>query len=146
MSKVIVVPVDGSEHSGKALQTACEMVAGMRARLHVVHVPQATHEDRALMLGGAAILAHASDEELEQAGREVLAAARAVAVENGCDEIQTELLSGDPAKAIVEEAERVRADMIVMGSRGLSDLAGLVFGSVSHKVMHMAPCTCMAVR
>ncbi len=50
--------------------------------------------------------------------------------------------SGDPAHVIVRFAEVKKADFSVMGSRGLSDLGGLVFGSVPHKVSHLAPCTC----
>jgi len=42
--------------------------------------------------------------------------------------------------------KEAHSDMIVMGSRGLSDLAGLLVGSVSHKVTNMAPCTCITVR
>ena len=36
--------------------------------------------------------------------------------------------------------------MIFLGSRGLDDMVGLMMGSVSHKVMHLAPCTCVAVK
>ena len=36
--------------------------------------------------------------------------------------------------------------MIFLGSRGLGDVGGLLMGSVSHKVMHLAPCTCVAVK
>ena len=52
---------------------------------------------------------------------------------------------GDPAPAILDHAREVGADMIVLGSRGLGDLKGLVMGSVSHKVACLAPCTCVAV-
>jgi len=45
-----------------------------------------------------------------------------------------------------KKALEFAADMIVMGSRGVSDLKGLVMGSVSHKVMQLAPCTCVSVR
>ena len=36
--------------------------------------------------------------------------------------------------------------MVFLGSRGLGDAKGLLLGSVSHKVMHLAPCTCVAVK
>ncbi len=56
------------------------------------------------------------------------------------------VLDGDPAERILEYAERESADCIVMGSRGLSDVRGLVLGSVSHKVSNRAVCTCIAVK
>ena len=57
-----------------------------------------------------------------------------------------EVVGGRPADTIVAAAERDKADMIVMGSRGFSDLKGLLLGSVSHKVSHLAPCTCVTVK
>ena len=52
---------------------------------------------------------------------------------------------GSPADVILEEAARVGVDAIVMGSRGLSDIKGLLVGSVSHKVLHAAKCTVVTV-
>ncbi|HUO45666.1 MAG TPA: universal stress protein [Acidimicrobiia bacterium] len=54
--------------------------------------------------------------------------------------------SGDPAATIVRLAKEVGADLIVMGSRGLGSVAGLLLGSVSHKVGHAAPCAVLTVR
>ena len=53
---------------------------------------------------------------------------------------------GDPAAAILEVAKGRKADLIVMGSRGLGDLQGLLLGSVSHKVGHLADRTCITVK
>ena len=53
---------------------------------------------------------------------------------------------GDPAKCILAAIDEESADFVVMGSRGLSDLKGLLMGSVSHKVSHLAPCTCVTVK
>jgi len=53
---------------------------------------------------------------------------------------------GDPAKRIIECAEKENADTIVMGARGLSDIEGLLLGSVSHKIAHLASCTVITVR
>ena len=47
---------------------------------------------------------------------------------------------------ILAAAEHENADMIVMGSRGMGDLKGLFVGSVSNKVSHLAPCTCVTVK
>ena len=51
----------------------------------------------------------------------------------------------DPARAILAAAERLGADLIVMGSRGMSDLKGRLVGSVSHKVLHLASQPCLIV-
>jgi nucleotide-binding universal stress UspA family protein len=54
---------------------------------------------------------------------------------------------GDPpAKLILDEAASFQADLIVMGSRGLSDWSGLLLGSVTHKVMHLATCPVLVAR
>ncbi len=146
MNKNILMPVDGSEHSRKALEFACELAAGFSGKVHIVHVAQALHQDKTLVLGGAAVTIRASPEELEKVGRKVLDAAKKVAAEHGCGDVEAELLVGDPAKMILKAAADRKADMIVMGSRGLSDFAGLMFGSVSSKVNQLAPCTCVSVR
>ena len=75
----------------------------------------------------------------------VLAPAKERLSKAGIKAIRLAIESGDPAQAIVRFAEVKKADFIVMGSRGLSDLGGLVYGSVSHKVGHLAPCTCVTV-
>ena len=54
--------------------------------------------------------------------------------------------SGDAAAAILEVAEEEKADLIVIGSRGLGRLKSLLMGSVSQKVAQLAGCTCMTVR
>ncbi len=68
--------------------------------------------------------------------------ARAQAVPN----VRTVAREGDPASAILAVAKDAGADLIVMGRRGLGDLAGLLLGSVSHKVTHLAECACLTVR
>lgn len=56
-----------------------------------------------------------------------------------------DLAWGSAARTIVDEAGRLGADAIVMGSRGPSDLAGLVLGRVSHRVLHTAACRVITV-
>ncbi len=62
------------------------------------------------------------------------------------ERINTVIEAGDPAKCIIDVQQRVGADLIVMGSRGLGDLRGLVLGSVSHKLAHLAECACLTVK
>lgn len=146
MAKRLLVPVDGSEQSRKALEFACELARAMGHTLHLIHVAQSLPQDRVMVLGGAHVTIHASRQDLEQAGKDVLDACRKLAEQHGITDLETEVVAGDPAGRIVEAAGRLEADMVVMGSRGLGDLKGLVLGSVSHKVNHLAPCTCITVR
>jgi len=61
-------------------------------------------------------------------------------------EIHTEIIEGDIASAIIDVAATRNSDVIVMGSRGLGRLAGLVLGSTSQKVVAHAPCPVLIVR
>lgn len=142
----LLVAVDGSEHSQKALEFACELARRFEAELTILHVPQGTVEDRTLVLGGAAVSMHATENEIAAAGHAVLEAALAIARDHGVAAVRGELAAGDPAPRILETAERLGVDTIVLGSRGLGDLSGLVLGSVSHKVAHEAPVSCITVR
>jgi len=146
MSKTILVPVDGSQNSKKALEFACEYATKFDGAIHLVHVAQPLHNEKTLVLGGAAVTVHASRDELEAAGKQVIDAGKEVAGKHGCKNVTTEVEGGDPAQVIVKAAKSKNADMIVMGTRGLSNLTELLMGSVSNKVTHLAPCTVVTVR
>ncbi|MBS63498.1 universal stress protein [Salinisphaera sp.] len=146
MFDTILVAVDGSEHSKRAIEIAADMGHRYASTVHVVHIPQHTGHEKTLALGGAAITLQPSQAELEAAGQSVVSAARDLLEAAGCQKIETEIMGGDPAQQIVSAAKRVKADLIVMGRRGLSEFTGLVIGSTSHKVAHLAPCACLTTR
>ena len=146
MIKRILVPVDGSEGSKKALELACVLGKKQESGLHVLHVAQPPPGKRVLVLGSAAVTVEATPEMLKEAGKQVVSSAEGIAREQGFDRISASVVGGDPAARIIEYAKSKNIDMIVMGTRGLSDLTGLLMGSVSHKVTHLAPCTCVTVR
>lgn len=146
MIEKILVPVDGSEHSKKALELACELGKKQGSSLHVLHVAQPPPGKRVLVLGAAAVTVEADQEELEKSGKKVVSAAEDIARGHGFDKVAVSVVGGDPAAGIIDYAKSKKIDMIVMGSRGLGDLSGLLVGSVSHKVSHLAPCTCVTVR
>ena len=56
------------------------------------------------------------------------------------------ILDGDPAKNILETAQDKEADLIVIGTRGLGTLKGLLMGSVSQKVAQLSKCPCITVK
>ena len=60
--------------------------------------------------------------------------------------VEVRVLDGRPATGIVSEAERIEADLIVMGARGLSAVRRLLLGSVSSEVVDHAPCPVLVVR
>jgi nucleotide-binding universal stress UspA family protein len=79
-------------------------------------------------------------------GERLLEDARTRARGQAVPSVRSVLREGDPAAAILNVAREEKADIIVMGRRGLGDLAGLLLGSVSHKVTHLAECACLTVK
>jgi nucleotide-binding universal stress UspA family protein len=79
-------------------------------------------------------------------GNAIVDKAKDIAKQHGAIKINRVITNGDPADIILNTAKDRHADLIVMGTRGLSDLKGLFVGSVSHKVSHLADCTCITVR
>jgi nucleotide-binding universal stress UspA family protein len=88
---------------------------------------------------------HAPQEELQRVAKHLMEVAVEHAGRQGCKQVTTEIVSGDPAERILHAAEEIEADAIVMGSRGLGDLSGILKGSVSHKVNYLSRCTCITV-
>ncbi len=146
MIKNILTPVDGSKHSKKALEFACDLANKYGAKLHLLYVVQGAPVERTMVMGSAHVTFEANHDELKHMGQAVIDAATQIAKENGATITKATLESGPPAQHILGYANSNDIDMIIMGSRGLSDLAGLMMGSVSHKVTHLADCNCITVR
>ena len=147
MIKRLLVPIDGSEHSKKALEFACALCSRFEAELSVLHVVKnEAAEPSVMVLGVAHVTVPASPEDIDKAGRPVVDAACEFARTQGCEVARSAVTPGPPAKEILTYAKDNDVDTIVMGSRGLSDMAGMLLGSVSHKVSHLADCTCIVVR
>jgi len=174
MIDTILVPVDGSAVSRKAVDFASELAARYDARIILLHIllrqnlAEGLHglseiERRSggglealgkalgdLPLKKAMASARGGDsvprEVLDFIAREVVGYAEKVARSKGVVNIKTVVEDGDPAKRILETAEKENADTIIMGARGLSDVEGILLGSVSHKISHLASCTVITVR
>jgi nucleotide-binding universal stress UspA family protein len=140
----IVVGTDGSETAVKAVRLAIEMAEVHRSRLHVVTayeavLPALSKEERDA-LGELAWMA-SPGELAERLAREAAEVAAATGIE-----VETHVHSGDAAQALIEVAEAQRADLIVVGNKGLSSPARFLLGSVPSKVVHHAPCHVLVVR
>lgn len=82
----------------------------------------------------------------EATGNRLLNQSCSRAHEKGVQKVQSMLEDGDPAPTILRLAKEFGVGMIFLGSRGLGDARGLLMGSVSHKVAHLAECTCVTVK
>jgi nucleotide-binding universal stress UspA family protein len=174
MINTIVVPTDGSEHADRAVEMAGEIAARFGARVVILHAllhHTSTTDLKAIaeQVGVADAVVNKID-ELEKAMFEVAAAdygpvtipvppailrqvgdriagkARQAIEAKGVDKVATQVVDGSPAENIIAAAEHEKADLIVMGRRGLGNIAGMLMGSVSHKVSHLANCACLTVR
>ena len=85
-------------------------------------------------------------ELLEPIGIQILSDVTAAAKKHGVKEPTTVLWGGEPSQAILELADREHADLIVLGTRGLGEVEGLLVGSVSSKVTAHASCAVTLVR
>ncbi|HZJ52432.1 MAG TPA: universal stress protein [Actinomycetota bacterium] len=137
MFRKILVPVDGSEHSDKALSLVEELASKFDSEVLVFHV-----REKWVGRGGP------WDVDLTEEDVDMAAEAAQRLAGKGV-KVQSErqpAMYGHAAHRIVQAADDNRADAIVMGSRGLSDWSGLLVGSVTHKVLHMATCPVVVVR
>jgi len=146
MIESILVPVDGSEHSKKALDFACQLALKFNADLSLLYVAEANDSDQYLFMGSARVVVPGSSENAQETGQSVIDAATEIANQQGCEIKNKVVTFGSTAKMILEYADNHAIDTIVLGSRGLGNVGGMLLGSVSHKVSHLTKCTCITVR
>lgn len=159
----ILVPVDGSEHAMKALHIACDLAEKYTGRLVLLHVlgkGKEAHDLLALKAANAfgpqlksilekanaGKLGPAPEKILMMAGEKILEHAVAKARRLDIEVITLPIASGDPADTIIATQKKIKANTIVMGSRGIAGSKEASFGSVSQKVFNQAPCTCLSVK
>jgi nucleotide-binding universal stress UspA family protein len=150
MIQTVLVPTDGSEHADKAVAFAADLAQKYGARIVLLHVMTDVGTGRVPdELRGLQRLEHVdvTERDIRQAAvNELLRTAEKTARAHGAEAVETVVLEGRPASGILDCARERGVDLIVMGSRGVGDLKGLLMGSTSHKVAHLAECTCVSVR
>ena len=135
----VLVAVDHSEVSDRALDAARDLAQLSEGEVWVLHM----REREVAVKTGVSL----SDESMDEAGAAVAAAVdklTAAGVKAHGDVGTT--LFGYAARNIVNDAKEHDVDVIVMGSRGRGDLAGLILGSTAHKVIHLADRPVLIVR
>ncbi|PSL20676.1 universal stress protein [Shimia abyssi] len=147
MFKTIVVGLDGSETSDRAMRVACDLAKTYDATLHLVHSPQP--QTVAFATGAIAgyhmVTTMPSEKVVRAAAEKVMDAAREIARDVGVTVGETRTDRGDPVAQIIDCAEGLDADLIVTGRRGLGSLGALVQGSTSLGVSHKAHCACLSI-
>ncbi|HEU5106168.1 MAG TPA: universal stress protein [Solirubrobacterales bacterium] len=141
----IVVGTDGSETAAQAVGQAIELAKAFNARLSIVsaYSPASSRRVKGELSEAPA------DVQYEIGPREdvilILDAAAAEAKAAGI-EVQTHPVEGDPADAILNVAEETKADLIVVGNKGMTGARRYLLGSVPNNVSHHAPCSVIIVR
>ncbi|MDP1547196.1 MAG: universal stress protein [Anaerolineales bacterium] len=140
MFERILLSVDGSEHALRAAHTAADLARIVKPQeLYVVVV----YDPIPMYLGEPNMQIAISSRKGE--AEKILETAVQEVGEVPCP-IHPGILEGSPAEAIIEVAKTSECDLIVMGSRGLGQLAGLLLGSTSQKVVAHARCPVLIVR
>ena len=140
MFEKILLAADGSDHALHATQIAAELARNPNAKeLRVV-----VAYDMIPPYFGEPNMQIAIDARMEEAKTVLQKTIEAIG-KVPC-EIHTELIEGSAAEAIIDVATTRKSNVIVMGSRGLGKLAGLLLGSTSQKVVSHAPCPVLITR
>jgi nucleotide-binding universal stress UspA family protein len=143
--KRIVVGTDGSETAAQAVRQAIELAKMNGATLSIVSAYQKAPGRRVEAEQAAA----PADVQYEIGPREdvnlILDGAAAEAKKEGI-EVQTHPVEADPADAILNVAEETKADLIVVGNKGMTGAKRFLLGSVPNKVSHHAPCSVLIIR
>ena len=137
----IVIGTDGSPSAAAAVRRGTEVARGSGARVHLVtaypDIPSYRETIRSSAKAEAIDLQEVAEAVLARAVREIEA--------EGV-EVETHAREGDPADVIIRVAEELGAELIVVGSRGLTGLERFLLGSVSSKLSQHAPTSLMVVR
>lgn len=143
----ILAALDGSEHARKAARVAVNLAKDYDARLVFLTVtrkfdlsPQLKRYIEAENLAGE------PQYLIDEMTKSIMSEARDLADEAGLSSFDTVLREGQPARTIADFAKTHKTDLIVMGCRGLGDVESVLIGSVSHKVLSLAPCMVLTIK
>ena len=137
MFKTIVVAIDGSEPSKRAVQAACELAKAFEGEIHLVHALDNKSGD--VPMG-------AKDNAGEKSGSAIVEEAVSLAESQGVSPSSTTIGEGESYDEIITITQLYGADLIVTGRRGLGNISGLFAGSTSQKIAKNAACAFLSVK
>jgi nucleotide-binding universal stress UspA family protein len=142
--QTVLVGTDGSDSSYRAVDRAAELARDAAAKLVIVCAYHPA-SDRDVAAAGDAL----GDEAYQVVGstpaEDTLRTAADRAADAGATDVLTDAVSGDPVKTLVASIEQHKADLLVVGNRGLNTLAGRLLGSVPSDVSRHARCDVLIV-
>lgn len=136
MFKTIVLALDGSEASQKAIPVATELARQNGARIVIAHI----EEDVAGKGGGPIV---ATEDEIQAEIRKQAEQLSADGIDTSVE--MRNVMLGGPAHPIAEIADNAGADLIVVGTHGHTAVGGMLLGSVTQRLLHIAHCPVLAV-
>ena len=131
--KIILNPVDGSDHSIRSTEYAIKLAKLLDARIVLLHC----HARFPIVL--AEPYFQQAINEINKASEELVEPFIKM-LEQGEVKFDVRILEGAPGNKIPEVAKIEKIDLIVMGSRGITNFTGLFLGSVAHQVLHKSEC------
>lgn len=137
----ILVPVDGSDNSYRALDAALLLSEKLGSNITVIHVME---EFPITHIGSEKLLSEVL-EAYKKENQDILSKCSEIATQKGLT-IKTVLIQGNPASVILDYSKKEKFDLLIMGSRGLGKFKELILGSVSGKIVHHSPCAVMLIR
>jgi len=140
----ILVAVDGSPFAERALAHAVDLSKKYEAKLLIVHV--VLRRFYAVTPSEAGVLATTVFvKEMESESKRIIEKSDEFAKEAGVP-YECRLVQGLPADEIVRLAQLEKVDLIVLGSRGLTEVRAFLLGSVSDKVIHHSKCPVLIIK
>jgi nucleotide-binding universal stress UspA family protein len=146
MYRNIVVGTDGSETATKAVSTAADLAAAASADLLIVSAYRPVSEVRLRTERSAAPEAMAYLVNQREDVEHLLGVARKLAESRGVASVATRALETEPTEALLDVAEELKADLIVVGSQGMTGAKRFLLGSVPNRVAHHTPCDVLIVK
>jgi hypothetical protein len=144
MFNKLVVGTDGSETADEAVRRAAELARTSGAKLHIVSAYEPVAPAR---LREEAVEAPKDIEWAINPREDVDATLeRAKGIAGEGLEVETHARQGDPADAILDVAEEIAADLIVVGNKGMTGARRFLLGSVPNRISHHAPCAVLIIR
>lgn len=146
MYQRIIVPVDGSETSNKALVAALQLARDAGGRVRLIHVL----EDMTYLSGYEPYGDYSAEllQVMREAGTKVLDDALAIAQSSGveADSVLFEPPGGRLAEVVAEAARQWKADLVVVGTHGRRGVGRLLLGSGAEQILRLAPVPVLVVR